>query len=175
MLIKKIFRLVFVFILLNSLVGYAQIRSVIIGIDGLHCSACSFGTEKSIRKLDFVKNVKMDLNKHLAEIEFKGDKEISLEAITKQVIDAGFSVRNMFVQFDFLNPTPIKENLCYEGNNLIFNFTSVKEQTLDKTTTLQVLGEQFMSKSEFKKWKLLLKSSCNSTVPSSKKVYHVTI
>lgn len=81
----------------------ARFTSAVIGIDGLTCSACSFSTEQSIRKLDFVENVNMELNENMATITFKKDKEISIDAIVRRVYAAGFSVRSVKAIFILKN------------------------------------------------------------------------
>jgi len=119
----------------------------------------------------------MDLNKHIAEVNFKSGKEIVLEMLAQKVIDAGFSVRSMDVLFDF-NNLSIINNYCYEFDKSLFNFIGVKEQTLKNSVSIHLIGQNYMSKSEFKKWKKLITNpACNAFAngPFSKKLYFVTI
>lgn len=155
--------------------SFSQVSSVVLGVDGLHCSACSFGTEKSIRQLDFVQDVKMDLNKHLAEITFKTGKNIDFDALARKVEDAGFSLRSADVTYDFSH-LAISNNSCYDDKNMIFSFIGIKDQqVLNGKHVVHLVGSDFMQKSEYKKWKLLLNTSCRKSDSLSKKVYQVTL
>lgn len=166
----------FLFILLFVLskCTYGQVSTISVGIDGLHCSACSFGTEKSLRQLDFVQDIKMDLNAHIAEITIKPDKKVDFDAIVQKVLDAWFSVRSVYVVYSFVNLS-VSNNTCYDDKNFIFSFISVKDLVLNGPQALHLVGKNFMPRSEFKKWKNLLNNTCNNSDPKSRKVYQVTL
>jgi cation transport ATPase len=167
-------RLLFLFFLLLCFqVGIAQIISANIGINGLHCSACSYGTEKSIRKLSFVKDVKMDLNGHMAEITFKEGTKPDFDALVQKVYDAGFSVRSVYVIFNFSN-LEVKNNFCYEEGNSSFHFINVKEQALNGYVPLLLIGDKMMPKKDLAKWKSdMMDKKCSANKDS--KVYTVTL
>jgi copper chaperone CopZ len=77
----------------------AQFSKVEIGVDGLTCSMCTRSTELSIRKLDFVDSVKMDLTNTNGVITFKKGMPVSVEKIAQAVKNAGFSVRYLKADF----------------------------------------------------------------------------
>jgi len=171
----KIHYQILIFLLFWGTILSAQVASVSIGIDGLHCSACSFGTEQSLRKLDFVDNIKMDLNTHIAEVSIKAGKKVDFVALAKKVVDAGFSVRSMYVIYDF-NNLSVSSNFCYDDKNLVFSFIGIKDpQVLNGKHAIHLVGSDFMTKSENKKWKLMINNSCNTSSDPTKKVYQVTL
>lgn len=167
--VLKFFLLLLTFTLASSV--QAQFRSATLGVDGLTCSACSFGTEKSIRKLEFVEDVKMDLNKNIAEITFKKDSKVDIDALVKKVYDAGFSVR--FVQavfnFDHVNAAP---NTCFLYNNDQYQFISSDSKPLTGEVKLNFIAKTYVPDKQLKKWKKQLKPACQA---ANGKVYFVTI
>src|SRR5437764_4369182 len=98
----RIMVLIMLIVIYNAMNVSAQIKSVTLGVDGLTCSSCSYGVEQALRKLDFVKDVKTDLNGATATISFSNDKKISFDELVKKVYQAGFSVRltNVVYHFD---------------------------------------------------------------------------
>src|ERR1700722_452721 len=89
-----------VFLTLFTFSSRAQFVSAKLGVDGLTCSACTRSVELSIRKLDFVKDVQMNLDNTVGQITFIPGKQISMNKIAKAVTDAGFSVRYLQATFN---------------------------------------------------------------------------
>src|ERR1019366_4464216 len=146
---KKIFILL-LFAASHSFV-YAQFNSVLLRVDGLTCSACSFATQQSILKLDFVEDVKIDLNSHDAIVTFKQGKKISIDQIAKKVYDAGFSVGNLRAKFTF-NSNNISDSTCFEYAGDIYHFEQLPAKTvLNGIATIQFIGKKYMSIKEYKK------------------------
>lgn len=154
----------------------AQFISAIVGIDGLTCSACSYSTEKSIRKLIFVDSVYMELDKNIATVYFKKNSSISIRSLAQKVVDAGFAVRSIHAIYDFKD-LKITPDQCWEFENSLYHFVKMeKEQTLSGPTTIKFIGEKYMQKTEYKKWKLLCTNNCNTlTTPLTKNLYHITL
>jgi len=168
--------LLFSFSLLTCSI-YAQFSKFFVNVDGLTCSACSFATQKSLLQLDFVADVQMDLNSHIATVTFKEGKKVSVDLVAKKVLDAGFSVGGMSGIFKYKN-TDISNDYCfnYEGDN--YHFIQVTKQKLNGEIKIKFIGDKYMNKSEFKKWKAMMTGNCtlpgNTTSPAPK-VYYVTI
>lgn len=154
----------------------AQFISAIVGIDGLTCSACSYSTEKSIRKLIFVDSVYMELDKNIATVYFKKNTSVSIRSLAQKVVDAGFAVRSIHAIYDFKD-LKITPDQCWEFENSLYHFVKMeKEQTLSGPTTIKFIGEKYMQKAEYKKWKLLCTNNCNTlTTPLTKNLYHITL
>jgi len=66
-------------------------NKVQVNIEGLSCSFCAYGLEKSIKDLDGAGNVKIDIEKGLLTFSLTGSKGISEEKIRKVVKEAGFT------------------------------------------------------------------------------------
>src|ERR1700744_4870126 len=94
---------------LFSVVSYAQITEVDLGVNGLTCSQCSRSVEMRIRKLDFVKDVQMNLEHTEGKIFFKENKKVDIDKIAQAVVDAGFSVRTLKATIQ-MNHVPVADN-----------------------------------------------------------------
>lgn len=165
---KKILLLV-CFIL--SLEGFAQqFKTAEVGVDGLTCSMCTRSTELSIRKLDFVDSVKMDLTNTNGIIYFKKGSEVKLEKIAKAVRDAGFSVRYLKAVFTF-DSQNVNSGTCFSYGNAQYKFVGKENKTLSGEIKLTLVGKDFMPAKEYKKWSESVKDACTA----DKKTYYVTI
>jgi len=171
---KKIFFLL-ITIACHS-ITHAQINKVLLKVDGLTCSACSFATQKSVLQLDFVDDIKMDLNTHMATVTFKPGKKISVQQISKKVYDAGFSVGSLVAVTSF-NTKEVSDSTCLDMEGDLYHFEQMPEKTvLNGVTTLKFIGDKYMSKSEFKKWKKDIKKDiCKKPDNFSGQVYNVTL
>jgi copper chaperone CopZ len=154
----------------------AQFISATIGIDGLTCSACSFSTEKSIRKLNFVDSVYMELDKNIATVYFKKNIIVSIQQLAQKVYDAGFAVRSMYVLFNF-SDISITNDYCLLYEKSILHFVKIeKDKKLNSIVSLKFIGEKFMQKKEYKLWKFYCNSSCSALItPDIRNEYFVTI
>ena len=129
----------------------AQFKSVTIGVDGLTCSSCSFGVEQSVRKLDFVQEVKPDLNAATATVSFQPDKKISIDELVRKVYQAGFSVRFVKAVYHFHQPTlPLNDTLII--NKDVFYFLNPPSSFLKDDVTLELISEKYVAKKVFKRW-----------------------
>ncbi|MBI4945629.1 MAG: heavy-metal-associated domain-containing protein [Bacteroidetes bacterium] len=160
-----------IIVVASSLNLFAQFRSAEIGVDGLTCSACSRTVEMSIRKLNFVQDVKMNPERAEGRIIFKSNVKVSIEDVAKAVANAGYSLRHLNAVFSF-NKLAVKDDYCFsfEGNQYQFVKTGVK--MLGGEMTLKFLGKEFLSRKEYKKWELELKPVCDK---SKGAVFYVTL
>jgi copper chaperone CopZ len=150
------FRSVFkyLFLLILSLPARAQFLSAKMQIIGLTCSACSFGTERSIRQLKFVEDVKMDLNSNLAEITFKKGEDVSIDKLVQKVYDAGFSVGKVFATYQFT--TEKLNGTLWTGGSNSYSFLDKVPAELKGSMEFTFIGEKYMPKKEYKKWKPII-------------------
>ncbi|MGZ4033427.1 MAG: heavy-metal-associated domain-containing protein [Bacteroidia bacterium] len=169
----KFFLISFLFTI--QLGAFAQFNYALIGVDGLTCSACTRSVEMSIRKLSFVDSVTMNLEHTEGKIIFKKGAKVEVDKIAKAVVDAGFSLRSLYagVNFDHLK---LSNDLCwmFDGNN--YHFVKIANDTeLNGIVTVKFIGEKFMSKKEFKNWKMYCTNNCSvpssQTTPNSKSYY----
>ena len=72
---------------------------------------CSFSTQKSLQKLDFIENITPNLEETSYILEVKDDMFIDFNLIQEKVEDAGF----------FVDKKSIKVNLTNRNNFDIYN------------------------------------------------------
>lgn len=90
------FKILLIFLcVIISLESRGQFESAVVGIDGLTCSMCQLGVQKSMAKLSFISDVSVDLNKNIATVKFKRNEAVSIAELAKSVTNAGFSVRSI--------------------------------------------------------------------------------
>ncbi len=145
----------------------AQFTQADIAVNGLTCSQCSRSVEMSLKRLDFVAAVEMNLQQPTAHIIFKKDKKIDFSKLASAVKDAGFAVRS--IQADYQKKEAVKE-LCFVDNRQLY-FPVNNDISTQKNIKILLLGKGMISDGELKKqqsdtW--LTASQCSTTV--SKKV-----
>lgn len=149
----------------------AQFVSVEIGVDGLTCSACTRTVEMSIRKLDFVKDVQMNLDNTKGIITFKAGSNVSIKKIAKAVVDAGFSVRYLQATYRTDSVLHISDNYCFSYDGSTYQFIKVNAADMKNEIVLKFIGKSFQESKEYKKWKAYLKPMCGK----AKTTYYVTL
>jgi copper chaperone CopZ len=73
----------------------AEIKKVTLVASGLTCSMCSKAIFKALTKLDFVEEVKVDIEKSMYILAFKSGKKVEIDQIKLAVTDAGFGVQSL--------------------------------------------------------------------------------
>ena len=73
----------------------AEIKKVTLVASGLTCSMCSKAIFKALTKLNFVEEVKVDIEKSMYILAFKSGKKVEIDQIKSAVTDAGFSVQSL--------------------------------------------------------------------------------
>jgi copper chaperone CopZ len=158
-------------LLLFNLNSIAAFKSAMVGVNGLTCSACTRSVEMAIRKLDFVKDVQMNLENTEGKIIFRDSLDIDIEKVAQAVVNAGFSVRYLTAVYDFNNVT-VKKDFCFNDGKNQFAFINTDHRVLNGEITLKFIGKQFLPKSDFNKMKPLPASACTNT---SLRTYFVTL
>lgn len=151
----------------------AEIKSVDIGVDGLTCSACSRSVEMSLRKLDFVDSVAMDLSNNNGRVFFKKMAIFSIEKLAKAITDAGYSVRYLNAVFNVID-LAVDENFCWSYENEQYQFVKVAGIKLNGDVTLKFVGEKYLSKKENKIWEPVV-TNAKGKGCKTKNFYYVTI
>lgn len=72
--------------------GTAQAETIKATVNGLVCSFCATGIEKTFKAQDAVDHVKVDLDSKLVTIGTKPDKTLDDATITKLIGNAGYTV-----------------------------------------------------------------------------------
>lgn len=81
--------------LLVTLSGSAYAETVKAGVNGLVCSFCATGIEKTFKKEAAVDTVKVDLDAKLVTIHLKEGQALDDQTITTLITDAGYTVTNI--------------------------------------------------------------------------------
>lgn len=174
-------QIIIAFLMLFALnkVSAQQVATAEMQVIGLTCSMCSQATEKSLRTLDYVGNVSPDLNKNLFVIDFKKDKAVNFDQLSKKVKDAGFAVGKLEVTLNF-NQTKIDENGQAVVGNTVYRFVNAKNKVLNGVVKVTLIDKNFLSASAYKQKAANLKIDTYATgtdMVNGKKVrvYHLSI
>jgi copper chaperone CopZ len=71
------------------------IKKVSLVASGLTCSMCSKAIFKALTKLDFVEEVKVDIEQSKFILTFKSGKTVAIDQIKSAVADAGFGIQSL--------------------------------------------------------------------------------
>jgi copper chaperone CopZ len=146
----KTFKILIAAFVLSTGIAKAQFTNAQLQVSGLTCSMCSKATEKSLRTLDFISDIKTDLNNNLYVITFKKDVPVNLQAISKKVQGAGFSVNNLKVVFNFDKVKLDNNQFSYGGNN--FQLLKTPEKSLTGEVSATIIDKGFISPTAYKKY-----------------------
>ena len=134
----------------TALSSSAQFETAYIGVNGLTCSQCTRTVEMSLRKLDFVSDVQMNLQHTEGKIILKKDKKADMDRIAQAVIDAGFSLRYLTADLAIdISVIPSASCLIYKGDGFVLSHAP--KEPLKGTVKLKFIGKKFMTKNELKK------------------------
>jgi copper chaperone CopZ len=148
--------------------SFAGIKWVDIGVNGLTCSACTRSVEMSVSKLYFVESVEMSLEKTEGRIYVKEGEPINLKAIAQAVVDAGFSVRFLKVEFNF-NDVTVHDDGTFNYQGQPYVWLEYKNGLAKSDILLKLVDEDFLPRKEGSLWKKKI-ASTNSANP---KAFHV--
>ncbi|MEJ5993847.1 cation transporter [Pedobacter sp. Du54] len=177
----KTTKLIIAFLMLFALnkVSAQQISAVEMQVTGLTCSMCSQATEKSLRTLPYVANVKPDLNKNLFTLTFKKEGSVNLDQLQKKVKDAGFSVGNLTATINFDQAKVDDAGQVVIGGN-VYRFSNVKSKILNGPVKVNVIDKNFISNAAFKQKLTQLKfdsypSGTGLVNGKRTRIYHLSI
>ncbi len=153
----------------------AQFIKADVQVSGLTCSMCQLATEKALKTLDFVSDIKPDLNKNVYVITFKKDKNVNLDQIKNKVKGAGFSVSKLVATVNF-NDVKVSNNFQYKYLGQTYHFVNVPAKSLSGSTRITLLDKGFIPDNTFKKNVSEIKAPGYKTGQvGGARVYHVTI
>jgi copper chaperone CopZ len=170
--LKKIITLLLVLI---SITSQAQIKNATLQASGLTCAMCSKAVYKALSNVAFVDKVKADIERSSYDITFKAGNKIELDALSKAVVNAGFSVSMLKVTTSFKD-VKVQNDTHVTLDNQLFHFLNVTPQTLNGIKSITLVDKNFVSQKEYKKFGKLTSMKCyESGVMDGQRVYHVTI
>ena len=161
-----------IFIILFSLsatVAKAQFTKAELQVSGLTCALCAKTTEKSLRALPFVSEIKTDLIRNTYLITFKNDVPVNFEQISKKVQDSGFSVNSLKATYNFDNTKVADNYFSYGGDT--YRLLNPADKLINGTVNVTVVDFGFAPKSVSKKHL----SQVTDTAPASGRIYHLAI
>lgn len=82
--------LVFIGILLTT--GAARAETIVASVNGMVCSICVSGIEKSFQKNPAVEKVSVDLETGKVTVNTKPDATLDDATVTKTIVNAGYAV-----------------------------------------------------------------------------------
>jgi copper chaperone CopZ len=155
--------------------AHAQFIKADVQVSGLTCSMCQLATEKALKTLDFVSDIKPDLNKNVYVITFKKDKNVNLDQIKNKVKGAGFSVSKLVATVNF-DDIKIGTNSQYKYLGNTFHVVNAPGKTLNGPTRITLLDKGFIPDISFKKNASTIKAPAYKTGQlAGVRVYHVSI
>lgn len=147
------------YLVLGTAAQAASIQYISIGVNGLTCSMCTRSVEMSIRKLDFVDRVVMDLENTEGVVYLKRDGNVDLRKVAKAITNAGFSVRFMRIQVDFNSPVT---DVCFSIGPDSFQLIGESKTPVGVKADLILVGDEFMPKKEFAALRKQMVEKCPS-------------
>jgi copper chaperone CopZ len=143
-------------ILFASVIANAQISKAELTATGLTCSMCSKATYKQLTSIPEVEKVETDLNKTAFILHFKNGSTVNPGDLKKKVEDAGFSVGELLVVFNF-NNQKAENNSSFTQDNITYTFMDTKPGVLAGEVKVQILDKGFVVEKEYKKLSKLTK------------------
>ena len=169
---KKILFIILGFTAVNS---QAQIQNATLQASGLTCAMCSKAVYKALSNVSFVDKVNADIEGSSYEITFKKDSRVDFDALSKAVVDAGFSVSKLKVTTSFKD-VKVQNDAHVTLSDQSFHFLNVTPQTLSGTKTVVLVDKNFVSSKDYKKYSKLTSLQCyESGKMNGQRVYHVTM
>jgi copper chaperone CopZ len=157
---KKIF--IALAILLAGWTGHAQITKAELQASGLTCSMCSKAVLNALEKISFVDKVQVNIKTQEYALSFKAGAPVDLDALSKAVQNAGFSVAALKATASLGNIRLEKDEHVKIGGSY-FHFLNATGQQPDHTVTFTVVDKGFAPAKDVKKYSALSKMGCVKT------------
>ena len=139
---KKILFTTLMLLIFN--IGYTQSFYSNLKATGLTCAMCSYSTQKSLEKLDFIESITPDLEATSFKLEFKDGAFVDFDLIQEKVEDAGFFVGSIEIVFNDLLKAENDEHNLVNGN--LFHFFSDGDK---ETNVFTLVDKKFIRKSQY--------------------------
>ncbi len=160
-------------ILFFSVVVHAQISKAKLTATGLTCSMCSKATYKQLISIAEIEKVEPDLNNTAFLLYFKKGSSVNIGDIKKKVEDAGFSVGELLVVFNF-NKQQVENNRSFTLDNNTYTFMDTKSGTLNGEVKAKILDKGYIVEKEYKQISKMVKQY-PSYATISKNLFHIKV
>ncbi len=158
-------------ILFGSLMANAQITKAELTATGLTCSMCSKATYKQLTSIPEVEKVVTDLNKTAFILHFKNGSAVDPGKLKQKVEDAGFSVGELIVVFNFTNQKA-ENNTSFTQDNITYTFMNTKPGVLAGEVKVKILDKGFVFEKEYKKL-LKMTKQYPAYAKANNNLYHI--
>jgi copper chaperone CopZ len=163
----------------------AQISSVSLQASGLTCSMCSKAVKTALEEVGFVEKVQVDIKNQQYNLSFREGQQVNLDALSKAVEDAGFSVASLKATATVSN-TKLQKDEHLKIGEQTFHFLNATNQTVDGKISFSVVDKGFVPAKALKKYASMSKMACVKTgrmanccssdaTPENARIYHVII
>ena len=122
----------FLFSLLLVLCGSAraQVTKGTLQASGLTCSMCSKAVKNALDKVSFIERVQVDIKNQQYTIYFKEGSQVDLDAVSKAVENAGFSVARLVVTAA-VNGLKLEKEAHIKIGDFYFHILNATDQQLN--------------------------------------------
>jgi copper chaperone CopZ len=165
----KTLKIFIALLVLTTGIAKAQFTKADLQVSGLTCAICSKSTEKALRTLPFVGDIKTDLQRNIFTITFKNRSLVNFDQISKKVQESGFFVNSLKATYNFDNEKITDHHFNYGGDT--YQILNGTDKSLSGPVALTLVDKSFAPKSVSKKY---LGQVIDAPVTSGK-VYHVAI
>jgi copper chaperone CopZ len=166
----KTLKIFIILLIATASVAKAQFTKAELQVSGLTCSLCARTTEKSLKALPFVSEIKPDLMRNVYTITFKSDVPVDFEQISKKVKSSGFSVNYLKTTVNFDNVKVADNTFSYGGDT--FKLLNQADKTLSGPVSLTIVDKGFAPNSVSKKY---LGKEPETPATATGRTYHLTI
>ncbi len=166
---KKI--LILSVILLISVIANSQIIKAELTATGLTCSMCSKATYKQLTSIPEVEKVEPDLNNTAFILFFKNGSPVNISDLKNKVEEAGFSIGELLVVFNFKNQQA-ENNSTFTLDNMTYTFMDTKAGILSGEVKVKILDKGYVVEKEYKKLSKMI-NQYPSYASVSNNLYHI--
>jgi copper chaperone CopZ len=166
----KSLKIYILLLILSTGIANAQFTKAELQVSGLTCALCSKATEKSLKTLPFVGDIKTDLMRNIFIITFKSGEAVNFDLISKKVQDAGFFVNSLKATFNF-NGVNINNNAFSYGLDT-FRLMNGTDKSLNGEVAVTIVDKGFAPRSVSKKY---LGQTTDAAPANGGRIYHVAI
>src|SRR5579862_2666819 len=112
----KALKIFIILLVLATGIAKAQFTNAELQVSGLTCALCAKATEKSLKTLPFISDIKPDLMRNIFVLTFKSGEPVNFDQISKKVQEAGFFVNSFKAVFNFDNVKVADNRFSYGGD-----------------------------------------------------------
>jgi len=166
----KTFKISILLFILSTGFAHAQFSKAELQVSGLTCALCSKATEKSLKTLPFISDIKTDLLHNIFILTFKNGEAINFDLISKKVQDAGFFVNSLKTTFNFDGVKLSSNTFSYGADT--FRLMNAVDKPLTGEVAITIVDKGFAPKSVSKKY---LNQTTDVAPANGGRIYHAVI